>query len=593
MQVGVRKMIGKGVFDKLDEKFEAVVKSHQTSMRSTKIGESDIAVSSTSALLEARFDFDVLNRLHDPCFIGAERLTPAGDCFVIYEVTSLRPMHFEMTGIDTSMPKIIRNEYLKTIRESWGNSDETWIDFAAVPTKYALRIESDKVSFEKTKFNALAGAKAHLLSPEIVEQFLSVIDGTEVGTLLGFDLPLRVSMIDLIRFHSGFFAFTGTGKSNLVSTLIRKSLKDVEDTRIVVFDVSGEYAINLADVLVKGGAFYSTEDLSDEEKFLDSLVIPDSLEASTNKESLRNFAKKVSSRTRCLNLVPESSELTIGFLIDVLQGIIDKGESGAVQATIALTKIKRHLIDECGYDPKTNLHELKESHKGPLSKALSEMGESVHGMSAIKKDMDTLIRYIEEKSPKSKTVESQKKTVNPEALAETILGNDSDSLSIVYVPEPEMARLAVSRFIDRLLLLKKTAGAKQRVLIVLDEAQEFIPQKTNRSDYTEVSNKSVEALLRQGRKYRAHCWISTQRVAHLNVNALQQLHSYFASTLPRFWDRMVIADAFGLSYDILDATTQLDTGEWLFVSYKASKRKNVPAFVKTPNNEEIVAKALQ
>jgi hypothetical protein len=56
---------------------------------------------------------------------------------------------------------------------------------------------------------------------------------------------------------------------------------------------------------------------------------------------------------------------------------------------------------------------------------------------------------------------------------------------------------------------------------------------------------------------------------------------------------MVIADAFGLSYDILDATTQLDTGEWLFVSYKASKRKNVPAFVKTPNNEEIVAKALQ
>jgi hypothetical protein len=63
-------------------------------------------------------------------------------------------------------------------------------------------------------------------------------------------------------------------------------------------------------------------------------------------------------------------------------------------------------------------------------------------------------------------------------------------------------------------------------------------------------------------------------------------------TLPRFWDRMVIADAFGLSYDILDTTTELDTGEWLFVSYKASKRKNVPAFIRTEDNEAIVGKAL-
>jgi hypothetical protein len=47
----------------------------------------------------------------------------------------------------------------------------------------------------------------------------------------------------------------------------------------------------------------------------------------------------------------------------------------------------------------------------------------------------------------------------------------------------------------------------------------------------------------------------------LNVNAL----------LPRFWDRMVIADAFGPSYDMLDTTNELDTGEWPFVSYKASK----------------------
>jgi len=60
--------------------------------------------------------------------------------------------------------------------------------------------------------------------------------------------------------------------------------------------------------------------------------------------------------------------------------------------------------------------------------------------------------------------------------------------------------------------------------------------------------------------------------------------SHFVSVLPRFYDRMVIADAFSLNYDLLDKTTELDIGEWLFVSYKAIKQRNIQAFVKTPNN---------
>jgi len=581
------------VFDKLDERFEAVVRSHQTSTRSSRFGEGEITVSSTSAILEARFDFDILNRLHEPCFVGAERITPKGTCYVIYEVASLRPMHFEMIGMDLAMPKIIRKEYLETIRESWGNSDETWIDFTAVPTRHAFRIENDKLAFEQTKFTALTGAKVHLLSPKTVEQFLSVDGGTEVGTLLGFELPLNVSMDDLIRFHSGFFAFTGTGKSNLVATLIRKALDKVKDIKIIVLDISGEYAINLADLLSRNGDFYSTEDLSDRDRLLDSLVIPDSLEAHIKKEALTRFVRELSGKVKRLNLISESSELTIDFLINILQGIVDEGGSGATQASIALMKIKAYLIDEREYDSKTDLREIDQKHKANLLKALKDMSESVHGMSSIKKDIDALMGYIEEPPPRRDKTKPVRKSLNPEALAESVLGKSSNRLAVVYVPEPDMARLAVSRFIDRLLFLKKLGGARQRVLVVLDEVQEFIPQKTAKGDFTESSNRSVEALLRQGRKYRAHCWLSTQRVAHLNVNALQQLHSYFASTLPRFWDRMVIADAFGLSYDILDATTELNTGEWLFVSYKASKRKNVPAFVRTPNNEEIIAKALE
>jgi len=49
---------------------------------------------------------------------------------------------------------------------------------------------------------------------------------------------------------------------------------------------------------------------------------------------------------------------------------------------------------------------------------------------------------------------------------------------------------------------------------------------------------------------------------------------------------MMIADAFSLSYNLLDKTTDLETGEYLFVYYKATKQRNVPIFAKTPNNEK-------
>ena len=127
----------------------------------------------------------------------------------------------------------------------------------------------------------------------------------------------------------------------------------------------------------------------------------------------------------------------------------------------------------------------------------------------------------------------------------------------------------------------------------MDEAQEYIPDEHSPKDYTTQSYRAVEQLLRQGRKYRLHCWMATQRVARLNVNALQQLHSYFVSTLPRMYDRMVIADAFALPYEVLERSADLGTGEWLFVSFKAAKQRNVPVFLRTEDNEGYVAQSMK
>jgi DNA helicase HerA-like ATPase len=170
---------------------------------------------------------------------------------------------------------------------------------------------------------------------------------------------------------------------------------------------------------------------------------------------------------------------------------------------------------------------------------------------------------------------------------------EAPRLNVLYLPDPKEARMVASRLIQRLLYLRKKQGSRKKILIVLDEAQEYIPGEPREKDNTIQSNQAVEALLRQGRKYRIHCWLATQRVARLNVSALQQLHSYFVSTLPRFYDRMVISESFALPLEVLERTAQLDTGEWIFVSYKATKRKNVPVFLRTEDNEKVVTDYLK
>ena len=107
-------------------------------------------------------------------------------------------------------------------------------------------------------------------------------------------------------------------------------------------------------------------------------------------------------------------------------------------------------------------------------------------------------------------------------------------------------------------------------------------------DGTEYSSRAVEKLLRHGRKYNLHGWISTQRIAHLNTNALQQLHSYFVSTMPRPYDRQLIPDTFAIDDAFMDRTLTFQNGDWLMASFKATNTQNVPVFFHAINNESFI-----
>jgi len=581
------------IFDDMGGRFEARLRDHKTVVRSTKTREGEISLSNYVAVLEARFDFKVLDRLHQPSFVGIERLTSDGSkIYLVYEIVNLRPIHFQMLGMDVSLPKTVRLEFLTKINDSWGESEETWLDIIAVPTGYSLEPEGGEPKFAKTTLIPLIGSKAYLLSNYTVRKFLCVDEGVQIGTLIGFDMPLTVDIESIVRYHAGVFGFTGSGKSNLTSYLIRKAVEAIPDLKVVVFDVAGEYPIHLLDLLATSGVVFSTEDFQgDISNFINAQAIPETLEERLPESVLRERVKRLFEEGRVQKIVAEDSEefkVDLNFILTTLHNIYESGKAGATSANLKLKEIMKHLIEGKGYDRNTDLAELREEDREYLIQTLEDLVESAPERSSLKVDLTAILNYLKEPDRLKGSEYVESRVLTPSALANQLLRSEQPTLSILYLPDPDIARLVAAKLINTLLYVKKTRGARRKVLIVLDEAQEFIPDRALKNDYSDESNRAVEALLRQGRKYRAHCWLSTQRVAHLNVNALQQLHSYFVSTLPRLYDRIVIADAFSLSYDILEKTTELDTGQWLFVSYKATKQKSVPAFIQSPNNEDIL-----
>jgi len=570
--------------DTMGGEFDARLKRNTVTTRTTTSEGRELTVSNPLAIIEARFSYKVLDRLYFPSFVGIEREVNGAKRYVLYEVVGVSPTHYQLSGIDSSMPTLLRKEYLDTIKESWGKSQETWIDLAAVPTNYFAEVKEGEIEFTRAPYVPLPGAQAWLLSRPAVEKFLCIKPGEKIGTMVGFDLPFTVDMDNLVRYHTGFFGFSGTGKSNLSSVLLRVALSHDPTLTAVVVDIAGEYVVNLLDMLDRDARVVSTESFENEEEFIASQAIPESLEADVGRKAIERGLAKVWERGVERLSIQEGGGIDLAWIQQLLENTVESAKAGGTAAKIALSKLTMELYEKAGYRQSTKLTDMDEATRKVLVSMLTDLSQKVHEKSGLKSEIDLILEMLASGDFGS----SLTSKLSPEKLAEQLVKGQAPRLNVLYLPDPLHARTVTERLIRRLLFLKKKFGNKQRVVVLLDEAQEYIPDNPIDKDYTSQSNRAVEQLLRQGRKYRLHCWMATQRVARLNVNALQQLHSYFVSTLPRMYDRMVIADAFALPYEVLERTADLGTGEWLFVSFKAAKQRNVPVFLKTENNESFI-----
>jgi len=234
--------------------------------------------------------------------------------------------------------------------------------------------------------------------------------------------------------------------------------------------------------------------------------------------------------------------------------------------------------------------ELTEEFVEKIIEAAGHVAEDyhVHTMSALYgwfQSRETMRKYFGKKS------ESKTKGYSVEGIEE-LLESDTRLLCLSISEPATIKRLVIDLAQDLLLKRKRQFKVKPYILFVWDEAQEFLANPSNVSGIDKICSLEVERLLRQGRKYGLGGCIATQRIAYLNTNALQQLHTYFVSTLPRPYDRGLISNTFMIDKTILEKTLEFVPGEWLLSSYLATGMANVPIFIKADNAEAEVEKYL-
>ncbi len=599
---------GNPFLDDLNGKFKARLRS--THIKVTSIEEGRITLKSIVGTFEASFNLEVLDRLRKPCFLALKRPMKEREKYLIYEVVSTNPMHYQQLSMDISLPKPIRLDFLEKIYRMWGETEDTWIDVHAVYTGYLMDLRNKGVDFVRDEtMMPLVGAETFLLSTKAVEKLVNFENGMSIGVMAGFNHPLKVDPVKLISHHVGVFGFTGAGKSNLTSLLVRRLMNNLDDLKVIVIDIPGEYSLNLLDKVLEEGIILSTENYFGTENPIDAFIasqaIPETFLEKLGKNEEEVYQKiayqvtKLFKESKVKRLDLTSKKLSFKEVLESFESLFNDLHPVTKFRSREIYGKLKNILEKEGINPSKELSEVfKEKSQAidEIKKVLKEEAADLEKKRVYKviNVIEEVVRVIDSTSSESAKVKEVEYTPEKIALeAIKTVEEEKCRLFILYTPDPLKTRILTEKLISNLFKLRKYTSRGSRVLVVIDEAQEFIPDRVRREDYTWQSNEAVERLLRQGRKYRLHCWVATQRVAHLNVNAIQQIHSYFTGTLPRSYDRHVVAEAAGVSPEILEKTSQLEPGEWIFISHTATKRKNIPIFVGTENNEEIILSFLK
>ncbi|MEM3011583.1 MAG: ATP-binding protein [Candidatus Bathyarchaeia archaeon] len=545
-------------------------------------------------------------------FLGEERYT-------LMEISRVWPEHFGLRGLSDHGYYPMQFEIIEQSEADWQTDDHStmMIQIDAIPINYDLIVvENCEYKFVKGFSYPVVGSPVYILNSEMINRMYNqkitgrlgidpskTIEDAKLDPRLGvvkmfqtsnIVIPIYVDFEKLVRYHFGVFAFTGGGKSNLMSNVLRRIIHHTDDVKVVVFDISCEYIFLLLDLLAdkKVPSKVILEHRIDSiEQFFNSVVKPREYEADERiKFGLKRIMEqdKVAFYTRPKQKIPTYAQF-LEELNDQRKGITDKPHY-----LNAIDRIHDAILDYMETHGLSENQEVSEDFikyiDGVCIATVEEF--KVHDKSNLYGWATTRTTILDQIRKRQEEMIKETGGLTAEKIRELLEGETR--LVCISISDPTTIKeLVIMLTHDLLIRRKRMFQVKPYILLVFDEAQEFIPELSGAAGIDKKCSKQVETLLRQGRKYGLGVCIATQRIAYLNTNALQQLHTYFVGTLPRPYDRALISDTFMIDKGILEKTLEFAPGEWLLSSYIATGIENVPIFIKADNAEKEIEKFLK
>jgi len=602
-----------GHFTDLDGRFEGRLAGVYAIRRTDISAETTGFSAKYECRVKAEYQKDLMGLLEEGMLLAVRNFKAkkyAGKRFTLLEVARIGPEHFGLRGLSDQTYYPYQFEIIEQSVADWDTDDKATmiIQLNAIPLNYDLILEGDNQRYVKGFTYPVVGERVFILNKATIhrmynrklleelglawnDKIATTYDAREdprVGTIKMFQeedgpVPIYVSLERLVRYHFGVFSFTGGGKSNLLSNVLRRIVYHTDDIKVLIFDISMEYPFLLQDVFLDEkikSKIITDAPAANAERLQKIIVTPRGFE----KYDLTGNLEKIVSEGK-LGHYEEAGKPppTYESIQDQIR-MLERGEGDKAVNLDAIHEIEQKILDW--------LSENNAERSNVVTPEFLDYLQTV-ATAAVEKfkvwKNGSLAAWASTRSELKSSLSRSKKTTDKNSFTTDKLVKlleEDTRLVCLSIAEPSTVKsLAIALTSEMLRRRKRQFQVKPQILFVFDEAQEFIPAYEKARGLDLTCTREIETLLRQGRKYGLGGCVATQRIAYLNTNALQQLHTYFVGPLPRPYDRTLVSSTFTIDQGILEKTLEFAPGQWLLSSYIATGMENVPIFITADNSE--------
>jgi hypothetical protein len=572
--------------------------------------------------VKAQYQKDLMGLLEEGMLLGVRNFKSKrhrGNRFTLLEISRIGPEHFGLRGLSDQSYYPYQFEIIEQSVADWDTDDKAtmMIQLSAIPLNYDLILEDSGQQYVKGFTYPVVGERVLILNKATIHRMYNlrlleelriarqderIVTSTDarkdprIGAIKmfqeeGAQVPIYVSFERLIRYHLGVFSFTGGGKSNLLSNILRRIVYHARNTKIVIFDISMEYPFLLQDVFLDkaiNSRIITEVPVADAQRFRKIIVTPRGFE---KFDPTRNLEQIIALGR--LGYYEQAGKPPPSYedILDQVR-VLEKSEGDKAVNLDAIHEIERCVLDW--------MKEKKLERSNTISPEFLDHLQAV-ATNAVEKfkvwKNGSLAAWASTREMLKESLEKKREPSHPNAYTTEklidILNGDTRVLCL-SIAEPNIVKgLAIALTSEMLRQRKREFQVEPQILFVFDEAQEFIPAYEKARGIDLTCTHRIETLLRQGRKYGLGGCVATQRIAYLNTNALQQLHTYFVGPLPRPYDRSLVSSTFTIDQGILEKTLEFAPGQWLLSSYIATGIENVPIFITADNSETELMKVIR